>query len=118
MKRREFITALGSAVAWPLAVHAQQPIRRVAVLMATGDTDPEGRARLQAFLQGFQELSWVEGRNVKIEVRWADGNLEQTRSIAAELVSLAPDVLVVNGTPGLAAIKRATSSISIADWNF
>ncbi len=115
MRRREFIALLGGATAagLPLTARAQQAMRRVAVMMATRDTDPEGRARLNAFLQGFQQLGWTEGRNVRIDIRWADGSLERTREIAAEFVSLKPDVILANSTTGVAAMKRATASIPV-----
>ena len=88
MKRREFITLLGSsAVAWPLAARAQQDgrVRRVGVLMTTATDDPEGQARLAAFLQGLQQLGWIDGRNARIDARWAAGNSDYTRKYAAEL---------------------------------
>jgi putative ABC transport system substrate-binding protein len=114
MRRREFITLLGgSAAAWPLAAGAQQTMRRVAVQMATRDTDPEGRAWLNAFLQAFQKLGWTEGRDVRIEIRWAGGSSERAREIAAEFIALKPDVIVANGTPGVAAMKQATAAIPV-----
>ena len=111
MRRREFIAALGGAAIVPFAAQAQGAPRRVAVLMATRETDPEGQARLKAFLQGFQQRGWVDGRNAAITVRWSGGSLEQTREIAAEFVALKPDVIVVNSTTGIAEMKRATASI-------
>ncbi len=114
MRRREFIVLLGgAAVARPLAVLAQSTMRRVAVLMPTRDTDKEGRARLQAFLDGFQQLGWTDGHNVKIDIRWANGTVARFREIAAEFAALAPDVILVNSTPGTAAVQRATSSIPV-----
>jgi len=98
-------------VAWPPAARAQQELRRVAVIMAVRETDPEGRGRLKAFLQGFQQLGWIDGHNVRIDVRWADGSVNRTREIAAEFAALAPDVIIVNGTPATVAMKRETSSI-------
>jgi putative ABC transport system substrate-binding protein len=75
MRRREFITLLGSAAAaWPLAVRAQQPTRRVGLLMSTVEDDPEGQARVRAFLEGLQELGWAYGRNVRVDIRWTAGN--------------------------------------------
>jgi putative ABC transport system substrate-binding protein len=101
----------GAAANQPLAAHAQAAMRRVAVLMATGESDPEGRARLNAFLKSFQQLGWTEGHNVTIDIRWSGGGLERTREIASEFVTLKPDVIVVNSTTGIAAMRRATSSI-------
>src|SRR5262245_42481037 len=100
MRRREFITLLGgAAVAWPLAVRAQPPerMRRIGVLMHLAADDPEGQARIGAFLQGLQEWGWAVGRNVRIEYRWAAGDAERIRKYAAELVALAPDVILAAG---------------------
>jgi putative ABC transport system substrate-binding protein len=86
MRRREFITLLGgAAVAWPLAVRAQPPerMRRIGVLMHLAADDPEGQARIGAFLQGLQEWGWAVGRNVRIEYRWAAGDAERIRKYAA-----------------------------------
>ena len=94
MKRREFISLLGStAAAWPLAARAQQGehMRRIGVLMARSANDPEGQAFVAAFLQGLQELGWSVGRNVIVDIRWSTGNAD-ARKYATELVSLAPDV--------------------------
>ena len=114
MKRREFLGALGSVAAWPAVTRAQQSTtRRIAVLMATKETDPEGRSRLDAFLQSFRQLGWEDGRNVSIEIRWANGSSERTRDIAAELVAAKPDVIVANSTPSAHAMKRATSTIPV-----
>ena len=109
-----FITLFGgAAAAWPLAGHAQQTMQHVAVIMITGETDPLGQGRLNAFLQSFQRLGWTEGRNVKIDIRWTGGSPERTREIVAEFVALKPDVILANGTPAVAALKRATSSIPV-----
>ena len=100
MKRREFITLLGgAAAAWPLAARAQQPerMRRIGVLMSTAADDPEGQARLAAFVQGLQELGWSDGRNVRIDTRWGGGDADRIRRYAAELVALAPDVILASG---------------------
>src|SRR2546428_13971738 len=105
MRRREFITLLGGAsVAWPLAARAQQPerVRRIGVLTALPSDDPEPQARLMAFAQGLQELGWTIGRNVRIDTRWGAGDAERYRRYAAELVALAPDVILANGSPALA----------------
>ena len=99
MRRREFITLLGGAVAWPLAARAQQPerMRRIGVLMSLAADDPEMKARLAAFLQGLQALGWTDGRNVRIDTRSAAGDAERIRRYAAELVALAPDVILASG---------------------
>jgi len=96
MRRREFITLLGSAAAWPLAARGQpgERARRIGLLMGTAD-DREGQARVTALKQGLQELGWTDGRNIQIETRFAGADAGRIRSHAAELVALAPDVIVV-----------------------
>jgi putative ABC transport system substrate-binding protein len=113
VKRREFITLLGGAAAWPLAAHAQQPMRRIAVLLTGHETDAENQARLQALLQALQQLGWTDGRNLRIDIRWAGGSAPRTQEIVAEFVALVPDVAVVSGSVATAAIKRATASIPV-----
>jgi len=116
VKRREFITLVGgAAVAWPLAAWAQQGerMRRIGVLMGGAGSDPEGQARLAAFLQGLQETGWSVGRNVRIDTRWTAGNADDARKYAAELVALAPDVLHSDGTPAVAALLQATRTVPI-----
>ena len=116
MKRREFITLLGGAAAvWPVVAHAQQPERmwRIGVLMAQVVDDPEGQARLAAFLQGLQELGRTHGRNVRIDTRWNAGNADEIRNYAAEFVALAPDVILAAGTPIVAALQPAIRSVPI-----
>jgi putative tryptophan/tyrosine transport system substrate-binding protein len=98
MKRREFITLVGgAALAWPVAVLAQQPdrIRQIGVLLNPAADDPEGRVAIAAFQEGLQQLGWAEGRNVRIDVRWGGDDVERERRYAVELVALAPDVLLV-----------------------
>jgi putative ABC transport system substrate-binding protein len=114
MRRRAFIALLGgAAAAWPLAASAQQPerMRRIGLLMVVDDR--EGQARVTALKQGLQELGWTEGRNIQIETRFAGVDAGRMRADAAELVALAPDVIVGNTTPVVRALRQATSSIPI-----
>src|SRR5215510_3871398 len=116
MKRREFISLVGSAAAvWPLAARAQEPgrVRRVAVLLALVNSDPEGQPRIAAFQRELENLGWTEGRNIQIEYRWASGDAERFRVLAAELVATRPDVLVAHATPSAEALARATRTIPI-----
>jgi putative ABC transport system substrate-binding protein len=115
MKRREFITLLGgAAAAWPLAAHAQQayPARRIGVLMSLAADDPESQGRLAAFAQGLQQLGWIIGQNVRVDYRWAL-NADTTRKYAAELVALAPDVILATSSPSVAALQEATRTAPI-----
>src|SRR6266496_3065575 len=114
MRRREFITFLGgAAVAWPLAVRAEgERIRRIGVLMNLAADDAEGQARLAAFVQDLQQLGWTDGRNVRIDYRWAAGNPENYRKYAAELVALSPDVILAPGG-ALAPMLQATRTVPI-----
>jgi len=116
MKRREFIKVIaGSIAAWPLAARAQQGerMRRIGVLMPTGEDDAEGRARAVAFVDGLREAGLTEGRNVKLDYRWGGTNVEHLRTLASELVALKPDVLLAGSSPPLAALRRATTTIPI-----
>jgi putative ABC transport system substrate-binding protein len=114
MKRREFMSLAGAAAAiWPLASRTQQTMRHVAVINVRLETDPLGQSQLKAFLQGLEKLGWTNGRNVRIDVRWAGGSAEQMREIVNEFVALKPDVIVAGGTPAVAALKRATSTIPV-----
>jgi putative ABC transport system substrate-binding protein len=116
MKRREFITLLGGAVvAGPLAARAQQPerMRRVSMLLGLTEKDPEAIGRVKAFRLGMRDLGWIEGRNVQIEYRFAGTNLESINKHVAELIRLAPDVIVANTTSVLVALRPATSTIPI-----
>jgi putative ABC transport system substrate-binding protein len=112
MRRREFITLLGGAAAWPLAARAQQT-RRMAIFMDLAEGDPEGQARVTALKRGLQDLGWVEGRNLRIEHRWAAGEAVRMKPLAEELVSLAPEVIVSSGAPTLAALQQATRTIPL-----
>jgi putative tryptophan/tyrosine transport system substrate-binding protein len=115
MRRREFITGLGSAAAWPLAARAQQAVRvrRVGVLMLRDQDDPMERARLAVFEQSLMALGWTEGRNLRLDVRWAAQNAERTRTFAHELVDLKPDAIFVTGGVSVLAIQRETQTIPI-----
>ena len=116
MKRRNFITLLGGAAAWPLAAHAQQPgerVQRIGVLMNRAPDDAEGQARLKALVQGLQQLGWVEGRNVRKDVRWTAGIADRLHRYAAELVALMPDVILADGAVGVSALQGATRSVPI-----
>ena len=116
MKRREFIALVGSGVAaWPLAARAQQPgeMRRIGVLLALAENDPETQDRVKSFQQGMRELGWIEGRNVRIDYRWTGGDANRVRTYAAELVKLSPDVIVAHTPPVIAAMRQASNSIPI-----
>jgi ABC-type uncharacterized transport system substrate-binding protein len=117
MRRREFILALsGAAAVWPLAARAQQPerMRRIGVLMASAADDSESQARIAAFLQALQQLGWTDGRNVRIDTRWATTDVDDLRRHAAELAALAPDVLVAaTGTATAAPLLQATRTLPI-----
>jgi len=116
VKRRNFITLLGGAAAWPLAAHAQQPgerVQRIGVLMNRAPDDAEGQARLKALVQGLQQLGWVEGRNVRMDVRWTAGIADRLHRYAAELVALMPDVILADGAVGVSALQGATRSVPI-----
>jgi ABC-type uncharacterized transport system substrate-binding protein len=113
MRRRELITLLGGAsLAWPLAARAQQP-RRIGVLTLFSEHDAEGRFRFSAFQEGLREAGWVEGRNIRIDYRWADGDLDRLRAYAAEIIGSAPEAIFCNSTPVLAALRKGTQTIPI-----
>ncbi|HEV2547208.1 MAG TPA: ABC transporter substrate-binding protein [Stellaceae bacterium] len=112
MKRRDFILMLGAA-AWPLSAQADQPTRRIGVLMVYPESDPEAKAWHAAFRDGLRELGWEQDRNISIEYRSAGEDRDRLRGYAAELVGLAPDVLFAAATPSLVALHRETRSIPI-----
>jgi ABC-type uncharacterized transport system substrate-binding protein len=116
MKRREFITLLGGAAAWPLAAHAQQPerVQRIGVITG-GDTpdDPDWQGRMAAFLEVLRQLGWSDDRNLRIEYRWPIGDADRIRKYAAELVEFAPDVILTTGTATMAPLLQATRTIPI-----
>jgi putative ABC transport system substrate-binding protein len=116
MRRREFITVLGSAFAsWPLAAVAQQQsrVRRIGVLLSLAESDPEGKAQFSGFTQGLAELGWIDGRNLRMEVRWGRGDIDRIRTFAKELVALQPDVILSHGTPVTAALHGETQTVPI-----
>ena len=115
MRRREFITLIGSAAAWPLTARAQQVerVRHIGALMNAAENDPEQQARLAAFRQGLQQLGWTEGHNVRIDYRFAAGKPENYSKYAAELVALAPDVILTSGSASMPPLLQATRSVPI-----
>jgi len=118
--RRELLAALGGmVVAWPLAARGQQGerMRRIGVLMYLAADDPDSPARVAAFAQGLQELGWIDGRNIRIDYRWGAGDTERYRAYAAELVALAPDVILVSSGSALAAVQNATRTVPIVFVN-
>ncbi|HEV3174770.1 MAG TPA: ABC transporter substrate-binding protein [Stellaceae bacterium] len=116
MRRREFIFVFGSAaIAWPWVARAQQPepVRRVGVLMNLSADAPEAPARVAAFAQGLADLGWTIGGNVRIEYRWGAGDTDQFRKYAAELIALAPDVVLASGTLSVAAFRQTARPVPI-----
>jgi putative ABC transport system substrate-binding protein len=115
MRRREFIAFLGSAATWPFAARAQQrePLRRVVILEPIAKDTPSAKARYTAFLEGFEQLGWTDGRNVQIVARWGGGNDVETRKYAAELLALAPDVILAGGGSAAELMLKATRTIPI-----
>jgi putative ABC transport system substrate-binding protein len=120
MRRRDFITLLGAAAAtsWPFSAWAQQRMRRIGVLVGTlPPDDPEWQARGNAFVQGLQERGWSDSRNVRVEYRWGLGDSDRLRKYAAELVALAPDVILAAGAPAVAALQQSSHSVPIVFAN-
>ncbi len=116
MRRRDFIRAISGAVAaWPIAARGQQPerVRRIGVLLPGVAADLENQNRIAAFQQGLQELGWTDGRNVRIDYRWGVGDAERIRSYAAELVALAPDVILAVSSAPVAALLQTTRAVPI-----
>jgi putative ABC transport system substrate-binding protein len=115
MKRRAFITLLGGAASWPLAARAQQAerMRRVGIFMNLAESDPEGQQRVTELRKGLERTGWIEGRNIQIDVRWAAGDSDRLDALAQELVDLQPHAIVGAGTPVVAALRRATTTITI-----
>ena len=115
MKRREFITLLSGAAAWSFTARAQQGerVRRIGVLMPSAADDPEFQARITAFLQELAQLGWLDGRNVRIDTRWGVADADRIRKYAAELVALAPDVILANSSVAIAPLLQATRTVPI-----
>jgi putative tryptophan/tyrosine transport system substrate-binding protein len=116
MRRREFITLIGgAAAAWPRATCAQQPeqVRHIGALMSTTEGEPETKTRLEAFQQGLQQLGWNVGRNLRIDIRWGEGDAERIRRSAVELVALAPDVILAHGSFTVGPLLQATRAVPI-----
>jgi putative ABC transport system substrate-binding protein len=115
MRRRQFITLVGGAAAWPLAARAQQPdrMRQIGVLLPAAADDRDYQTWIGAFLQALALLGWTIGRNVRIDTRWATANADDIRRHAAELVALAPDIILAAGTPSVAALQQATRTVPI-----
>ena len=115
IRRRDFITLLGGAAAWPLATRAQQGdrVRRIGVLMPFYENDPVWKRRLSAFTQALADLGWADGRNVRMDIRWYGDDTDRMRALAQELVGLRPDIIVTNQTPPTVAVQRETRTIPI-----
>jgi putative ABC transport system substrate-binding protein len=115
MRRRELLTLLGGAAAWPLAAHAQQAgsIRRLGVLTGNTEGDPEAVADLAALMRGLAELGWTDGRNIRTELRWGAADVGRLQTLAKELVARQPDLVISSSTPVTAAMQRETRTIPI-----
>ena len=116
MRRREFITLLGGTLSWPLAARAQsgeRALRRIGVLMAYADNDSEYQTFLGGFREGLQKLGWAEGRNLRIDTRWATSDAELIQRHAMELVAAQPELILSSSTPTTAALLQQTRTIPI-----
>jgi putative ABC transport system substrate-binding protein len=116
MRRRTFIAGIGStAAAWPVVAQAQQGdrVRRIGVLMPWDENDPEGRGRYSAFAQALSDLGWTDGRNVRIDLRWAGGDINRIRAVAQEMVGLQPDIVVTGSTAATTALQQEAQTIPI-----
>ena len=121
MNRREIIAGLGSAAAWPVVARAQQPdrMRRIGVLMGFDENDPEGTRRYSAFPRALADLGWTDGRNVRMDLRWAGDDINRMRALARELVGLQPAIILTGGTPATIAIQRETPTVIAGmRWNW
>jgi putative ABC transport system substrate-binding protein len=119
LRRRKFIAGLGGAAAWPLAVRAQQGnrVRRIGVLHPGEENDPPWKARLSAFTQALADLGWTDGRNVRMDLRWAGDDINRTRALAQELVGLQPYIILTTSTAATVALLRETRTIPIVFVN-
>ena len=119
IRRREFIAGLGGVAAWPLAARAQQGdrVRRIGVLMRSDENDPVLKTQLSAFIQALAGLGWTDGRNARIDLRWAGDDINRIRALAQELVGLQPDIIVTNSTPATVALQRETRTIPVVFVN-
>ena len=115
LRRREFITLLGGAASWALAAHAQQGdrVRRIGVLITSDENAPEVKPLVSTFTQSLASLGWTNGRNVRIDIRSAGGDINRIRALAQELVGSQPDIILTVGVPATAAVLRETRTIPI-----
>ena len=115
MRRREVISLIGGAAAWPLVVHAQQSerMRRIGILMLFAEGDPAAKTRIAALIEGLQQLGWTVGRNLQVDIRWGATDAVRSRRYAAELVALAPDVVLAGASEATAALREATRTVPI-----
>jgi putative ABC transport system substrate-binding protein len=115
MKRREFISVLGSAAAWPVVARAQQSdrVRRIGVLLPSDENDPRWKTWVSAFTQALADLGWADGRNVRLDIRFAGADINRIQALAQELVGLQPDIILAGGTPATVAVQRETRTIPI-----
>jgi putative ABC transport system substrate-binding protein len=115
LRRREFIAGLGGVAAWPLAARAQQGdrVRRIGVLSPNDENDPESKRRLSAFTQALADLGWNDGRNLRMDLRWAGDDINRIRALAQELVGLQPDIILTFGAAATVALQRMTRTIPI-----
>src|SRR5215468_5314037 len=113
--RRQLLAVLGGAAAWPLAARAQQGdrVRRIGVLVPGDENDPVGKTIVSAYTQALADLGWTDGRNIRIERRWAGADIDRIRALAQELVGLQPDIIVTTATAGTIAVQRETRTIPI-----
>jgi putative ABC transport system substrate-binding protein len=120
MKRRTFIAGLGSAAAWPVVARAQQAdrVRRIGMLFPGDENDPEDKFRLSAFTQALADLGWIDGRNVRMDLRWYGDDINRIRALAQELVRLQPDIILTYGTRATVAVQRETQTIPIVAAGF
>src|SRR5262245_3496900 len=115
LRRREFITLIGGAAAWPLTASAQpgERMRRIGMLVGGGEDDPDMRGRVGTMLEALAQLGWTEGRNVRIDTRWATGDIDKVRKEAATLAALKPDVIIAGGTSTIGPLVQATRTVPI-----